>query len=204
MATQSIQSIITSTLNKGDKGDGGAKGDKGIYIASASYALANDTVTFTNSDSTTIDLQGIKGAKGNTGDIGTTGDKGDKGSIGDLTSISNVSETFTALTGATGTVAHDSSVSSIFYHTSIAANFTANFTNLSTTNNRTRTIVLILIQGSTAYMPTAIQIGGVSQTIKWAGGVSPQGTSSGVNVVSFTFIRASDAWTVIGQTGQFA
>lgn len=204
MATQSIQSIITSSLNKGEKGDLGAKGEKGIYITSASYNLANDTVTFTNSDSSTIDFQGVKGAKGNAGDAGTTGDKGEKGSIGDLTSISNVSETFTSLTGATGTVTHDTSTSSIFYHTSISANFTANFTNLSTTNNRTRTVVLILIQGSTAYMPTAIQIGGTSQTIKWAGGVAPTGSSNSVNIISFTFLRASDAWTVVAQTGQFA
>lgn len=203
MATQTLQSILTASLNKGDKGEGGSKGEKGVYITAAQYTLANDTVTFTNSDASTFDFQGVKGAKGNIGDTGTAGDKGDKGSIGDLTSISNVSETFTGLTGATGTVVHDASTSSIFYHTSAAANFTANFTNLSTTNNRSRTIVLVVVQGSTAYMPTAIQIGGVSQTVKWAGGVSPSGVSNYVNIVSFTFFRASDTWTVIGQSGWF-
>jgi plastocyanin len=203
MATQSIQSIITSTLNKGDKGDLGAKGDKGVYITAATYALANDTVTFTNSDASTIDLTGIKGAKGNTGDTGSTGEKGIKGEIGDLTSITGVSESFVALTSATGTVTHDTTSSSIFVHSSISANFTANFTNVATTNLRAKAVVLILNQGGTAYMPTAIQIDGVSQTIKWAGGVVPAGTANGVNVVTFTLIRASSAWTVVAQASMF-
>lgn len=203
MATQSIQSIITSTLNKGDKGEVGAKGDKGVYIASASYNLANDTVTFTNSDSSIIDFQGVKGAKGNIGDTGTTGDKGQKGDIGDLTSITGISESFVNLSGSTGTVAHDTSTSSIFYHTSISANFTANFTNVATTNLRAKAIALVLIQGSTAYMPTAVQIDGVSQTIKWAGGVIPAGTVNGINVVTFTLIRASSSWSVLGQTSSY-
>ena len=195
MATQSIQSIITSTLSKGDKG---------VYIASATYTLANDTVTFTNSDSSTIDFQGVKGAKGDIGSTGTTGDKGQKGEIGDLTSITGISESFVQLTGATGTVTHDTSTSSIFNHSSIAANFTANFTNVSTTNLRAKAIVLILIQGATAYMPTAVQIDGVSQTIKWAGGVQPGGTATGINVVSFTLLRSSSTWTVVGQASSFS
>jgi hypothetical protein len=204
MATQTLQSIITSTLNKGDKGDVGSKGDKGVYIASATYTLANDTVTFTNSDASTIDFQGVKGAKGNTGDTGSTGDKGIKGEVGDLTSVTGISESFVGLTGATGTVTHDTSTSSIFNHSSVAANFTANFTNVATTNLRIKALVLIINQGSTAYMPTAVQIDGVSQTVKWAGGVTPGGTASGINIVTFTLIRASSAWTVIAQTSNFS
>jgi hypothetical protein len=206
MATQSIQSIITSTLNKGDKGDTGTKGEKGVLIASASYNLANDTVTFTNSDSTTLDLTGIKGAKGNIGDKGTTGDigaKGDKGPIGDLTAITGISEAFTALSGATGTVTHDTSLGTVFYHTGQTANFTANFTNVSTTDGRTTVVVLFVVQGGTAYMPTSVQINGSAVTIKWSGGSAPSGTANGINVVGFTLLRNSGTWTVIGQSSSF-
>lgn len=201
MATQSIQSIITSTLNKGDKGDVGAKGDKGAQLASASYSLANDTVTFTSTDSSTVDLTGIKGEKGV---AGNKGDTGDKGVPGDLTAVSGIAESFTSLSGATGTVVHNVSLGTIFYHTGVAANFTANLTNVPTTDSRARVIVLIINQGSTAYMPTAIQIDGTSQTIKWAGGVSPSGTANGINFVSFTLIRAASAWIVTAQTSTFS
>lgn len=201
MATQSLQSIITASLNKGDKGDTGSKGDKGAQPASAAYASANDTVTFTNSDSSTFAFSGIKGQKGITGD---KGDLGEKGYPGDLTAISGIAESFTTLTGATGTVVHDISLGTIFYHTGIAANFTANFTNVPTTDSRARAVVLILSQGSTAYMPTAIQIGGTSQTIKWAGGISPAGTADGVNFITFTLVRAAGAWIVTAQTSTFS
>lgn len=201
MATQSLQSIITSSLNKGDKGDAGAKGDKGAQIASASYASANDTVTFTNTDSSTVDLTGIKGDKGVTG---AKGDAGDKGAPGDLTAVSGIAESFTSLTGATGTVVHNVSLGTIFYHSGITANFTANFTNVPTTDSRARVFVLILSQGSTAYMPTAMQIDGVSQTIKWAGGVSPGGTANGINFVSFTLVRTASTWIVTAQTSTFS
>lgn len=45
-------------------------------------------------------------------------------------------EIITALTGATGVVTHDLSTSNLFYHTSISASFTANITNVPTTNNK--------------------------------------------------------------------
>lgn len=179
MATQSLQSIITATLNKGDKGDF-VKGDKGE-----------------------LGITGNTGDKGSKGDTGNKGDVGDKGSIGDLTSISGISESFTSLTGATGTVAHDTSLGDIFFHSSISANFTANFTSVSSTDSRTRVVVLILNQGLTAYMPTAIQINGSSQSIRWAGGSAPAGVISGVNVVAFSLIRSAGTWLVLGQSSTF-
>lgn len=67
----------------GDKGNKGDKGDKGDKVVSASYASANDTVTFTNGDSSTFTLTGIKGDKGSKGDSGSSGSNGDKGDKGD-------------------------------------------------------------------------------------------------------------------------
>ena len=101
--------------------------------------------------------------------------------------------------GATGTVTHDMSTAGTFYHATIAANFTANFTNVPTTNNRITVASLILSQGGTAYMPTVIQIAGAVQTVKWLMNASPTGTASKFDVISYTFTRIADSWLVFGQ-----
>jgi len=107
-------------------------------------------------------------------------------------------EVLNTKTSATGTVTHDLSTGTVFYHSSISANFTANFTNVPTTNDRTVAVVLVLSQGATAYLPTAVQVAGIAQPIFWQGAVLPSGTASRVDVVSFTLIRTGSVWTVIG------
>ena len=98
---------------------------------------------------------------------------------------------------------YDFSTGSIWYHSSATTNFTANFTNLPTDNNRAITVSILINQGATAYIPTALQIGGVSKTIKWAGG-SAVGSSNQVDVVGFTFIRSGSDWAqVLGQINTF-
>lgn len=122
-----------------------------------------------------------------------------------LTVSGTISEKTNALTGATGTVAHDLDTGAIFDHTSLAADFTANFTNVPTTVSRTIGVALILSQGGTAYMPTAVQIDGSAQTINWKDGSAPTGTASGTDVVSFTLIRSSGgAWKVIGSASSYS
>jgi hypothetical protein len=115
-----------------------------------------------------------------------------------LTTLQQTTEVLSTLTGATGVVAHDLDNGAVFYHSSLAADFTTNFTNVPETNNRTISVVLLLEQGATAYIPTAVQIDGASQTINWQGASAPTGNANQIDVVSFTLIRAGDAWTVIG------
>jgi hypothetical protein len=103
-------------------------------------------------------------------------------------------------TGATGVVVHDITPGAVFYHTSPAANFTANFTNVPTTDGRVWSLTLIISQGATPYGPTALQIEGVGQTIKWFGSATPSGTASKVDIFSFTLIRTGSAWIVLGQS----
>ena len=105
---------------------------------------------------------------------------------------------------ATGTVAHDISTAAVFRHTSISSNFTANFTNAVTTSDRTTSVALILVQGSTAYMPTAVQIDGVGYGLLWQGGSAPSGTANGTDVVSFTLIRSGSSWSVIGSATSYS
>jgi hypothetical protein len=129
----------------------------------------------------------------------TRGDKGQKGDIGNLRDIAGVSDVFTAKTGATGTVTHDVSSTNIFVHTSLSDVFTANFINVPETNTRITNLILVLIQGSTAYMPNAFQIDDASRTVKWGGGVAPTGTANGIDVINYILIRDTNAWTILGQ-----
>jgi hypothetical protein len=147
-----------------------------------------------------VGSQGDFGYTGSQGDQGYTGSKGD---IGDLNNISGVSESYVDITGATGTVIHDCSLTSIFRHTSMAANFTVNFTNVPTTDLRNRVIVLFLVQGATPRVPSAVEIDGVSQIIKWNNGIAASGTANSIDLVSFSLLRSGSSWAVLGQSGSF-
>jgi len=118
--------------------------------------------------------------------------------------ISGVIEKITPLSGATGTVEHDTSSSHIFRHSSIPADFTANFTNMSISTNQVNAVTLILDQGATAYIPNAVEIGGSSQTIKWQGGSAPTGTASGTDTVTFSIMNSGGTYTVIGHLASYS
>jgi trimeric autotransporter adhesin len=93
----------------------------------------------------------------------------------------------------------DYTTGAIYYQsTNPSANFTANFTNVPTTNNKAITFTIFVTQGATAYLPNAVQIEGSAQTIKWAQSTTPTPTANKIDIFSFTLIRLSDAWTVFG------
>lgn len=115
-----------------------------------------------------------------------------------LENIFKQSELLSTITAATGVVAHDFSTNAIFNHTSIAANFTANITNVPTTSNRAINVVLLLNQGATAYVPSALQIDGVSQTINWIESIAPAGNINSIDVITFSLLRVGASWTVLG------
>lgn len=115
-----------------------------------------------------------------------------------------VIEGFSSLTSATGTVAHNCANGHIFRHTGISADFTANFTNLGITDDHGTMISLILVQGGTAYIPTAVQIDGAAQTILWQGGSAPSGTTSGTDIVSFSITQSAGSRTVLGQLTSYS
>ena len=116
-----------------------------------------------------------------------------------------LSEVINTTPGATAsTVVYDFSTGTNWYHSSANTNYTANFINVPTTNNRAITTSIVINQGSTAYIPTSVRINSVSQTIKWAGGTA-SGTPNQVDIVGFTFIRDGVGnWTqVLGQINTF-
>lgn len=112
-------------------------------------------------------------------------------------------EKFSSLSSATGTVTHDCSNGHIFYHTSPSADFTANFTNLNLGNTYATTTTLVVIQGGTARIANAVQIGGSAQTINWQGGSEPTGTNNGIDVITFSILNNGGTYTVLGQLVDF-
>lgn len=114
-----------------------------------------------------------------------------------------VEETVGTKTGATGTVVHDCAATHVFFHTSISANFTANFTNLGLETGKATTVTLILNQGSPAYIPNAVQIGGAAQTIQWQGSTPPSGNVNKTDIVSFSIVNDGGVYYVYGQLTTF-
>jgi len=112
-------------------------------------------------------------------------------------------EVINTKTAATGIVTHDFSTGSIWYHAGVVASFTANFTNVPTTNNRATVVTLVIMQGSTAYVPNTIQINGVAQQISWLGGTAPTGTANKIDLVSFTFMRVNSTWIATGSLSNY-
>ena len=149
-------------------------------------------------------ISGSKGSKDQTGSRGAILFSGDTITSGSLHIDSGIRDKFTTKSSATGTVVHDCEESTVFNHSSISANFTANFTNLNLSSGYATSLTLILNQGATAYMATGVQIAGAAQTIEWQGGSTPSGTSSGIDVVSFSIINSAGTYTVLGQSVSYS
>ena len=133
-------------------------------------------------------------APNGTGDIVMSGQvKFDEGSA----------EKFTTTNGATGVTAFDCSTGHVHYLTAPAGDITANFTNLDLTAEYGTNVTIIIDQGNTQYEVTAVQIGGVAQTIVWQGNSAPTGTANGVDSFSFTILNDGGTYVVLGQMVAF-
>ena len=115
-----------------------------------------------------------------------------------------VEERFGSLSGQSGTVTHNLNDGHVFYHTTPAGDFTANFTNFNLDDGYTTSITIIVNQGVTARVVSAVQIGGSAQTINWQGGSAPTGTANGLDAFSFTILRNGSSYIVLGQMVDFA
>ena len=121
----------------------------------------------------------------------------------DELTLKGAKENISSISSATGVVDHNLNNGNIFYHSSISGNFTANFTNVFTNDNYGSGVTLILDQGGSAYLPTAVQIDGSAQTIKWLGGEIPEGTINQIDIISFSLIRLNSSWTILAGLNTF-
>lgn len=123
-------------------------------------------------------------------------------SISGTTDVQELREQLVPVTIASNTATCDWTDGNLYYiSTAPSANFTVALTNVPTDINKVMTVNLLVTQGATGYIPSALTIAGVSQTIKWAQGASPTPTSSAgkLDIYNFTLIRtAAGAWIVLG------
>ncbi len=110
--------------------------------------------------------------------------------------ISTVSITSNVMTA-------DFTAANVFYNgTAPTANYTLNLTNVPTDNDKTLSVSLMQVQGATgsSFIPSAFQIGGVAQTLRWAGGTAPTPTATAnkIDIFTFTLVRTGSAWIVLG------
>ena len=115
-----------------------------------------------------------------------------------LENILKTNEVLTNIVGATGTVTFNYSAGPIFNVTTPAANWTADITNVPTTDNRATNTAIIITQGTTPYVPNVIQIAGVTQTIKWIDNVAPSGNANKTDVITLSMLRVGGSWNVLG------
>tara|TARA_B100000902_G_scaffold82226_1_gene86793 strand:- start:175 stop:2949 length:2775 start_codon:yes stop_codon:yes gene_type:complete len=117
-----------------------------------------------------------------------------------------VEEKFSTTNGATGVTELSCVYGHVHYLTAPAGNVTANFTNLnggSLTAEYATNVTVIVNQGATARIVSAVQIGGSAQTINWQGGSAPTGTSNGIDAFSFTILNDGGTYVVLGQMVDF-
>jgi len=117
--------------------------------------------------------------------------------------LQEVRETVNPATISASVLTADYSTGTIFYVSSSAtSNFTVNVTNVPTDNDKAITVVIVLTQGATGRIPSALQVGGSAQTIKWLGGNAPTPTSGAgkIDIFNFTLIRTGSAWLVLANS----
>ena len=192
------------TGSTGTSGTSGTSGSSGIDGTSGSSGVDG-----TSGSSGVDGVIGTSGTSGSTPttDLSLSGNLSVSGtsSLSGLSVFSEVSEVVTTSYGATNSsVTYDFSSGAIWYHGTASTNYTAKFVNLPTTNDRVLTATIMINQGPTGYSPTSLQIAGVTQSIKWAGGTYSVSTNK-VDIVGFTFVRSGSTWTqVLGQISSFS
>jgi len=122
--------------------------------------------------------------------------------VSGTTDIQEMREQIVDVTLASNVGTLDWTAGNIYYiATAPTAAMTLNVTNIPTNSAKAMTINVLVTQGSTGYIPTTFQIDGSNQTVRWAAGVTPTGTSSAgkLDVFTFTLLRTSaGAWIVLG------
>jgi hypothetical protein len=119
----------------------------------------------------------------------------------------------TNATAPTGTINFDLLSNAIVYNTTAATgNVTLNFrgnstvaanTILGTTQSITGTYIMTTT--ATGYAVTAVQVDGVAQTIKWAGGTAASAQTNATTAHVFTIIKTGSAtYTVLGAQTKYA
>ena len=91
----------------------------------------------------------------------------------------------------------------IHYLTTIPSDLTVDITNLPTTANRNYVVSVYLVQDSTAYYITRLDIAGSTTPILWSGGSAPTPRANSVEIQTFSLYYSGSAWTALSQLSSF-
>jgi hypothetical protein len=178
--------------------------DAAAITGSGNLTIATDKLVV-NSSTGAVSMAGALGVSGlltASGGITSSGSLTFSGgaSFSGTTDVQELREQVVDVTLSSNAGTLDWTAGNIYYvATAPTGNMTFNATNVPTDNSKIMTINVFVTQGSTGYIPGTFQIGGSSQTIRWAGGSAPTATSSAgkIDVFSFTMQRTSaGAWLV--------
>ncbi len=99
----------------------------------------------------------------------------------------------------TGTNTFDCDTGHIFYVTAPESNWTVNFINANNFYpDQVIATSIIIEQGNTAYLPTAVQVEGNATTLVWLNNILPTGTADRTNLVSYRIIcTATNSYKVL-------
>lgn len=114
-----------------------------------------------------------------------------------------VQSSVTTIDSATGVVVHNYSLGSTFRHVSPASNFTVNITNMNLGNGFITQVRLIIVQGATPRVPTAVQISGAAQTLLWKDSTPPTGNANKRDAVLFTISNIGGSYIVLGELSTY-
>jgi hypothetical protein len=114
-----------------------------------------------------------------------------------------IAEPLSTFISSHGIVTHDCLKYSVFYHSSISTNFTANFINLPVANNQVMVETLVLDQLNTPFYASTIRIDGTKYTVKWALNAEPTPSANTTEIESLTLFRVGNAWNILGQYTSF-
>jgi len=117
--------------------------------------------------------------------------------------MTTTQEAMNANTTASGTTVFNTNLGQIFSAGPLAANITANFTNVILDANNAVNYTLVINQNTTPFIANAVQLNGQAQTINWQAATIPVGTTSRKDIMNFTVLNLSGVWTVFGQLTSF-
>jgi hypothetical protein len=204
---QGVQGNIGLTGNQGLVGSTGSTGSQGLtgLTGSAGSTGSQGIQGLTGNAGS----QGIQGLTGNTGATGNAGLASTNSTLTSPNEVSNiVGSAPTAITNI------DTETSTHWYYT---ANATVNFTlNIRSSSSATlnsvlavgqsKTVVLYVTNGATAYYPNLFKIDGTTVTPKWSSGTAiTSGNVSAIDVYAYLITKtAASTYTVIATQTKFA
>jgi hypothetical protein len=104
-------------------------------------------------------------------------------------------------TGATGTVEHSFFEGTLWYHSTVAANFTCNVTNVPTTFDNYLEVRLIISQGATGYYANVLQVNGSAVTVNYD--VTPTPSINQFEIQTFKIFNIAGTFFAVGDYAKY-